>query len=147
MPDLTREQILKMEAGPELNALIATEVMGWKHVSAGYYWAKSRVPGGLAKRKAIVTDWSPSTDPSADYEVLVFVRENWDSQKFQAFQRCLLRVLYKHTHMGMTESEVIPDSDPWDGFWFTGFYQPGDYSRSALLTTLPAKDGHTNEES
>lgn len=29
MPDLTREQIEKMPAGPEMNALVAMRIMGW----------------------------------------------------------------------------------------------------------------------
>ncbi|RLG44476.1 MAG: hypothetical protein DRN81_04505 [Thermoproteota archaeon] len=67
---MTRDEILRLEPGPELDRLMAEEVMGWeegedfdcsKEGPLIYYPSRNRVLG----RK-----WSPSTDIAAAWEVI-----------------------------------------------------------------------------
>lgn len=61
MPSPTRDEILAMEAGPELNALVATEVMGFDINKRTKYIAGKRVHPD---------DWSPSADIADAWEVV-----------------------------------------------------------------------------
>ena len=144
MSDLNPAQVLRMEAGPKFNALVAERVMGWKRGQRGN-WIVSVPPnhewlsddGGWEPTTKEVTfpledlHIPPySTDPAADYEVLVFVRENWEEAKRLSF--------------GLQLSSILDDrwgaNDFGDVETAGYYYQPGDYSRGALLTTLLAKD-------
>jgi len=61
---MTHEEILKMEAGPQLDLLIAERVMGWsegKHFEVGDF--------GVVKLGEVIDIWSPSTDIAAAWEV------------------------------------------------------------------------------
>jgi hypothetical protein len=58
---MTREEILKMEAGPEMDALVATRVMGWRLHPHKTGWVIPETPEAWnAYRKR--GDWNPSTD-------------------------------------------------------------------------------------
>ncbi len=125
MPDLDRETILNMEAGPEFDALVA-EMMGW---SIEHHDGKPPHFHRTSEKSHWVwlADWSPSTDPATDYEVLVFVRENWETKQQDMFRMSIDDIW--NERMDFSISFVI------GGY----YYQPGDYSRAALLTTLEAK--------
>jgi len=72
---MTREEILKLELGPELDRLVAEKVMGWKRTTEGAppgcaYWKDddgfvraNETPGGSL-------NWNPSTDIAAAWEVV-----------------------------------------------------------------------------
>ena len=60
---MTRDEIMKMQPGWELNALVAEKVMGWFLDSDIGYW---RNESGLCKRQ---DKWSPSEDIAAAWEV------------------------------------------------------------------------------
>jgi hypothetical protein len=65
--EMTREEILSMEAGRELDALVAVEVMGWHndHEVPYYDWVQeSNEVIHISKR------WSPSSDIGAAWEVV-----------------------------------------------------------------------------
>ena len=78
---MTREQILELEAGPELDWLMAGKVMGWKRTTDGAppgcaYWkdgdgfiCATEDPGGNL-------NWNPSRDIAAAWEV-VEDRRRW----------------------------------------------------------------------
>ena len=76
---MTRDEILAMPAGIEMDVLIATKVMGWKRYvnTAWSSFAQQRdgaeqvtwVEGDLNTFRAS-DDWSPSTDISAAWEVV-----------------------------------------------------------------------------
>ena len=157
MPDLTHEQIFKMEAGPKFNALIATEVMGWEAKHDSYRCDGTRfIRCGACGRSghgncygngqgaiqitcggdrsccddAMMPEYS--TDPSADYEVLVFVRENWEEAKRLSF--------------GLQLSSILDDrwgaNDFGDVETAGYYYQPGDYSRAALAASIKLTTSH-----
>jgi len=65
---MTREEILKLEPGPELDRLIAERVMGWKNHEDFNFG-----PGGQIWRDKRV--WSPSTDIATAWEVIETLRE------------------------------------------------------------------------
>jgi len=62
---MTREEILRMEAGPEWDRLVAEQIMGWsegKHFEVGDF--------GVVKLGEVIDIWSPSTDIAAAMEVV-----------------------------------------------------------------------------
>ena len=64
-------------------------------------------------------DWSPSTDPAADYEVLKVARE-WRASKRRAFGDALWAIWQtRWVNAACPSTAAI-------------LYQPGDYSRAAL---------------
>ena len=72
---MTKEEILNMEPGPELDRLVAERVMGWKRTTKGApsgcaYWKDddgfvraNETPGGSL-------NWNPSIDIAAAWEVI-----------------------------------------------------------------------------
>lgn len=119
---MTEATILALEAGSKFNGLVATEVVGWTRNEKGF-WFK---PGKRHSWRWDAIDPPPySTDPSADYEVLVLVRENWGAE-VGTFSAILSRLWF--------DRGDYPSDSPTQ-------YQPGDYSRAALLSTLEAKVG------
>lgn len=66
-------------------------------------------------------DWSPTTDPSADYEVLKHVRETWPRSEWLEFSEALGDMWCKRATVEVETS-----------FGVGGRYEPGDYSRAAL---------------
>lgn len=86
---MNRDEILNMEAGSELDVLVAEKVMGWQKSNPGYertFWIDSR---GVWMH--FIDSWSPSTDISAAWDVVVKM-ENDD--------------------YWWTAEDVIPNSDP-----------------------------------
>ena len=74
---MTREEIGKLEAGRELDALVAEKVMGWRlldppQADQPSYWATWVM---LPHREA-AKDWSPSTNIAAAWEVVERLRAN-----------------------------------------------------------------------
>jgi len=65
---ITKEEILAMEAGYELDALVATRIMGWRRIRPGMYqWMWS------ANGKRVLyacSEWKPSTDISPAWQVV-----------------------------------------------------------------------------
>jgi hypothetical protein len=126
----------------EVDARVAEEVMGYtfhqNHSAAcgGIRQVEARPPGGevllddgvqvghAARFGAWTIRSVPaySTDPAADYSVLVKVRETWDSLRLTKFSRAL---------------ETLWEIDC-SSFSFIR-YKPGDYSRAALAA-LAAKE-------
>jgi len=69
---MTRGEILRMEAGPELDRLVAEQIMGWsegKHFKVGDF--------GVVKLGEVIDIWSPSSDIAAAWEV---VKELYDRE-------------------------------------------------------------------
>ena len=65
-------------------------------------------------------DWSPTTNASHDYEVLVKVREDWGIEKRQAFSESLeYTFIYSPLRRELECGYFV-------------MYQIGDYSRAAL---------------
>ena len=79
--ELDREQIMAMEAGPEIDALVAVLRMGWRDIETGCWYDDQN---GIAHEKSVYHDGSPiSSDmfaPSfyiaAAWEVVE--KLNWD---------------------------------------------------------------------
>ena len=73
---MTRDEILAMEAGPELDALVAEKVMGWQLTSAyqlGPAWARDIPWGELVLKNAVAYyahEWGPSTDIAPAWKVV-----------------------------------------------------------------------------
>lgn len=63
---MTRDDILRMEAGPELDALVAEKVMGWKVKWHDGYWTMA-IP--KAECVSYGWNWRPSEDIAAADEV------------------------------------------------------------------------------
>jgi hypothetical protein len=116
---LTREQILSMPAGPEMNALVAERVMKWRR-------SPDPFPGWLPTyERATIADiimpgWSPSTDIAAGMEVLEYLRP---------FKHILLTGYWG----GPWECELTEPSTEWRA---QAEQLPLAICRAALLTTL-----------
>lgn len=99
----------------ELNAAVAEKVFGWVKVvielpsQGAWGWNKSL--GGC--REAVP---NYATNPTDDYEVLVFVRDTWSRDRQEKMWDAL-------------ESKWVAAAyDEWPALG----YQPGDYARAAL---------------
>jgi len=70
----TREEILKLEPGPELDRLVAERVMGWKEGKdfgvgeSGIVWYIREGPKYFERTR--IEAWSPSTDIAAAWQVV-----------------------------------------------------------------------------
>jgi len=118
MTDLTREQILAMEAGPELNALVAKEVMGWK--SEGKYWW---CPANRVRR--LKQYWQASEDIADAWEVFHEIRGRVFSGRI---------TFMAHAQKLISKGCVHGDMMGWpDAFWFI---TPEIICKAALLATL-----------
>lgn len=68
---LSKEEILGMEAGPELDRLVAEEVMGWKiHCRNTAFYVDADKQFSLIEQKRADSDWSPSRLISQSWEVV-----------------------------------------------------------------------------
>ena len=65
---MTREEILKLEPGPELDRLMAERVMGWEYDLLRDAWFKDGEGGIWAE------NWHPSTDIAAAWELIEALR-------------------------------------------------------------------------
>ncbi len=70
---MTKDEILRMEAGREMDALVATKVMGWEDDPEVPYWDARDVNGQVIH---VSRRWSPSTDIAAAWEVFEFLSKN-----------------------------------------------------------------------
>jgi len=67
---MTREEILKLEAGPQLDRIIAERVMGWEYDLLRDAWFKD------GEGEIWAENWHPSTDIKAAWKV-VENRRQW----------------------------------------------------------------------
>ena len=131
----------------ELDAEVAEKVMGWKK---GDKWQtpvmdlrgdERRSLDHLRRRNWYRPDGAKSffdaiphytTDPSADYEVLKHVRDNWRGDLWTLFRQELASILIAREQAAEDETESIITN-------CAVLYKPGDYSRAAL-EALRVKD-------
>jgi hypothetical protein len=73
---MNREQILAMKPGPELNALVAEKVMGWKTNWLKTDWWEEINPN-THHHKGLVKDFNPSEDMSAAWEVVEKMKQKY----------------------------------------------------------------------
>ena len=64
---MTREEIMNMKPGRELDALVAEKVMGWKTNWLKTDWWEEINPN-THRHKGLVKDFKPSTDIAAAFE-------------------------------------------------------------------------------
>jgi hypothetical protein len=74
--DLTRDEILEMEAGEEIDKLVAEKVMGW-YVSSYGLVDREHKPGDVFLGD-VCECWSPSFSISAAWEVVNKLKEQSD---------------------------------------------------------------------
>lgn len=135
----------ELQAGAELKLRVAEKVIGWTRSTriskvelalcradgtnprpVEEWWQRPGEPadGQFAVHESDVPDYP--TDPAADYEVLVHVREHWPNEKpdgwWEKFCEHLWELQCEHKKHGWNP---IFDSH--------GLYRPGDYSRAALV--------------
>lgn len=69
---MTRDLILAMEAGPEMDALVAEQVMAWRrHLRNTAHWTDAASENRIGDYTLRATsDWSPSRDIAAAWAVL-----------------------------------------------------------------------------
>jgi hypothetical protein len=114
-------KIAEMQAGRELDAMVAERVMGWTDRADETAFGPELVmrpptASGLHHR---VPNYS--TDPAADYAVLEHVRESWERDPWFRLQDRLRRLQSSRDHRHGREEDSAC------------MYLPGDYSRAALL--------------
>jgi hypothetical protein len=109
-----------------IDALVSERVMGWKEGTLAAYAECVALYGQEETDEAFA--WAGvlhyTSDPAADYLVLVKVRESWTDGMHSAF----LRILEASLRLRAAESETL---DPKYDAWL--MYKPGDYSHAALL--------------
>lgn len=148
---MTREEILKMEAGREMDILIAVEIMKWREVFdelKNPYWETdfhynhdesqslfrvSRTPGTPGKnwetdKNDWVERWSPSTDISAAWEVVE--KMIGDGYNFSAAQSAANG---HHPHAIFTNAK---DEEDRDNEWQFEDTFPLAICRAALLAVM-----------
>ena len=117
------------QAGPELDARVAMEVMGWSYQTfpdgpcphVKHWYATSPCPENARHESWRAKCPRFSTDPAADYEVLKVVRR-WPDDRHPFFAKALERIW-----MDRCQHDSLP-------LW-SMLYEPGDYSRAALKAT------------
>lgn len=127
---MKREEVLAMQAGPAMDALVAEKVMGWtlwrspcaRQCDQPDCWKTGKRVSPTIR----IAGWNPSREVQQDYEVLQHVRKHWEVQKQDAFRRELDDILEARYFNS-------PNRDP--DYWVSTimFYEPGDYARAALL--------------
>lgn len=127
MPTPTIEQ-LNATKPRELDAMGAERIMGWTletqrgnirgaRTKDGKFWI---IDG--EQMQGFANIWNPSTDPAADYSILQFVREKWDSNQWCFFQRSLRQIQEVRNHRFGRDDDAAC------------MYEVGDYLKSALLS-------------
>lgn len=78
---MTRDEAMKLDAGPELDALIATKIMGWlQHSRNTAHWADFDGVGYKVMGWTCGLDrWSPSTDIAAAFQIWPILYKRWGS--------------------------------------------------------------------
>ena len=76
---MTRDEILKLEAGKELDALVATEVMGWHGGNPSWITQEGKCTGWLSRFEtdSLAEEFNPSTDISAAWQVVEKMKEKY----------------------------------------------------------------------
>jgi len=85
----TREEILKLEPGPELDRLVAEKVMEWekgKDFDCGREGSLVRYP---FRNRALSKKWSPSTDIAAAWGIVLHVIKTLDCNVRVISEVCL----------------------------------------------------------
>jgi len=67
---MTREEILKLEAGPELDRLVAEKVIGWEEGKDFDCSGEGTLIHYPFRNRVLSKKWSPSTDIAAAWEVV-----------------------------------------------------------------------------
>lgn len=130
------KEIMEMEVGPEFDALVAVHIMKWKPVSYPgnlIYWDEGEqgpIPGGKFCPR-FSDSFKPSTNAEYDYEVLLHLRGTYNGPG--TFTRDFHQALENIWSLRWNSVKYFA---AWVGFML---YQPGDYSRAALLATLEAE--------
>lgn len=66
---MTKEEILNMPAGPEIDALFAEKVMGWHETNIGLTWERAFYwTDREGKRQRLVSNFNPSINISHAFE-------------------------------------------------------------------------------
>jgi hypothetical protein len=110
MDKMTRDEILKMEAGPELDALIAEKVMEWTEwpISGDYVTLHG-------KTGHTIDTFNPSSDISAAWEV---VEKLQDTPTEYFFEICKTPVIWRqsgkptHWHVELGGQKAYADAAP-----------------------------------
>lgn len=111
----------------EIDALVAEKVMGWYGCfNWGCYTSRKYIDQKHPPEEEFKAneDWSPTTDLTADYEVLKHVREDWNDA-YRGWFCDELRVVWS----------TRANEDGWKNS-YQQFYEPGDYSKAALKVLL-----------
>lgn len=132
--ELNREAILAMEPGPEMDALVAERVMGWRqHFRNTIHWVLEHEARsvGYGRPRAIFGEWQPSRDIIAAWEVVekLMQRYHWRlSTPFEALDQHYAGL----TPLGMTGWNGRPD------ILAGAVTMPLAICRAALLSALPS---------
>ena len=130
---MTRDEILAMEAGPELNTLMAEEVMGWVDNGSGWW----RSPYDVGPNQSLLgivwaaegmDAFAPSEDIEAAWEVVNHLLE----------QDSIAAVEIQKWKKEPVEWEVfVREKGLWQpGYWANGEIAPLAISRAALLAAM-----------
>ena len=121
---MTRDEILSMEAGREMDALIAEKVMGWILHPHKTHWMiyEGDQTKTMRPKYRNYGDFFPSTNIAAAWEVALWLREYWG-------QFDLLAGLEWHCWHDLEHTK--PEDK-----WGMGDTAPLAICRAALLTTL-----------
>lgn len=135
---MTPDDILKMQPGPEMDALVATQVMGWRHFEKSVFWMPNMGEGMLryCNKSTDVPEFAvlysffrPSTNIADAMEVVEKMRE----------KDCVLLDL-SYTHVPHPNCRVrigVKEYSEMNGIEATAESLPLAICRSALLATLP----------
>jgi hypothetical protein len=123
---LTKEQILAMPAGPELDRLTAERVMGWKRLPGYNYWMTSTPAGGFDLH-GLIAAWRPSTDMTAAWLVFQECRGRLFSKR-RRFYEVLGNLLQGQADGDRTIFVAWPDA--------IGFLSPRVICQAAILASL-----------
>ena len=134
---MTREEILKMGAGPELNTLVAEKVMRWKHISTRTPYRTVRDDGGcimggvpqIFSVGLIPETWRPSLEISDAWAVV---------EKLRKMDFCCIDVYSDHYYAWECRMRRLEDSHkgPWRINSFSCDTAPLAICRAALLAVI-----------
>lgn len=140
MPELTRTTILEMDAGPELDALVAERVMGWRYAAT--------VPGGSPKfwqdpdrdfKSGMMTPKPYSNGIAAAWEVV---------EQLHGVERRYWEVCGWHDGDTDERTAMFGMNDPeHETVIASATTAPLAICRAALLATLQVKDDQPDDES
>lgn len=127
---LTADDVRGMEAGREMDAMVFDRLFReYMTGENGERLDVTRYPAGLPDGADPCKMPAYTTDPAADYFVLRHVREKWCADDYP-------RIDDFRTFCEELKTLWWPRSRVTMHYGLFTLYQPGDYSRAALLTTL-----------